>query len=80
MQSVQLYEAALGLSEDQRAALAYQLLQSLPPSSGSSEQSDGFFEELDRRVDAYEQGNTSASDWHDVSERIREALDRAREP
>jgi putative addiction module component (TIGR02574 family) len=41
-----------------------------------SAEDPGFAMELDRRVDAYEAGETSASDWDDVSARLRQALDK----
>ena len=74
MESASLYEAALSLPEQQRADLAYRLLESLEPAAGLSETSPGFEDELERRMRAYEQGTTTASDWDAVSARLRAAL------
>ena len=74
MTTSKIYGTALALPEESRAELAYQLLQSLKPPAVLSEEDPGFSAELDRRVDAYEAGETSASDWDDVSARLRQAL------
>jgi putative addiction module component (TIGR02574 family) len=70
----QILSAALSLSDDERAGLAFRLLQSLKPAKVLSDEDPAFEGELDRRVDAYEAGETSASDWDEVSERVRDAL------
>jgi putative addiction module component (TIGR02574 family) len=71
----QIFGTALALPDESRAELAYRLLQSLRPSEVLSEEDPGFSAELERRVDAYEAGETSASDWGDVAARLRQALD-----
>lgn len=76
MTTSEIYGTALALPEHSRAELAYRLLQSLKPPRGLSAEEPGFAAELDRRVDAYEAGETSASDWDDVSARLRQALDK----
>lgn len=64
-----LLRSALALPESQRAEIAYQLLCSLPflgePLSG---------EELERRVAAYEGGESNAAEWSEASARIQNAL------
>ncbi|MFW5692737.1 MAG: addiction module protein [Thermoguttaceae bacterium] len=64
-------DAALTLSDTERAGLAYRLLHSLKPPAVMSEDDPAFQAELDRRVDAYESGESTAEDWHDVSQRLR---------
>lgn len=76
MTTSEIYAAATALPEQSRAELAYQLLQSLKPPAVLSDEEPGFSRELDRRVDAYEAGEASASDWDDVSVRLRQALDK----
>ena len=75
MTTSQIYGTALALPEENRAELAYQLLQSLKPSAALTDEEPRFSAELERRVDAYEAGEMSASDWDDVSVRLRQALD-----
>lgn len=69
-------DAALSLSDTQRAGLAYQLLCSLKPPTAISGDNPAFEAELERRVETYESGQSAASDWQDVSQRIRDALAR----
>lgn len=73
--TTQTIEAALALDEDQRAELAYRLLQSLRPPDVPSAENDDFGAELDRRMDSYEAGETTARSWDESSRRILEALD-----
>jgi putative addiction module component (TIGR02574 family) len=72
--SSQVHDAALALPVPQRAELAYELLQSLKPPAGSSEDSSDFENELERRVQAYDAGESSATDWDTVSARLRQKL------
>ena len=60
--SPQLYHAALSLTDSERADLAYQLLQSLRPADVLSEENPDYHHELERRMAAYEAGETTASD------------------
>ena len=69
-----IVDAALSLSDTERAQLAYRLLQSLKPDDVLDERSPDFQEELDRRVADYDSGKTHASDWDDVAARMRESL------
>ena len=73
--SSHVFDAALGLSEEDRASLAYRLLQSLQPPGVSGDSDPGFERELDRRVADYDAGRTQASDWDDAAARLREALE-----
>lgn len=69
-----IVDAALSLSDPERASLAYRLLQSLKPPKLLSD-ADGHFEaELERRVEDYEAGRTDASDWDDVASRLQARL------
>jgi putative addiction module component (TIGR02574 family) len=74
--SSHVFDAALGLSDADRASLAYRLLQSLRPPGGCSDTDPRFELELERRVADYESGKTQASEWIDVASRLREALDK----
>ena len=74
MSTTQIFGTVLALPEESRAELAYQLLQSLKPPAALSDEEPGFSAELERRVEAYEAGETAASDWDDVSARLRQAL------
>ena len=74
-ESTQVYDAALSMPDGDRADLAYRLLQSLKAPAVSSEDDPGFEDQLERRVRAYETGETSASDWDSVAARLRQALD-----
>ena len=76
MTTSEIYAAAAALPEQSRAELAYQLLQSFKPPHVLSAEDPSFAAELDRRVDAYEAGETSASGWDDVSARLRQALEK----
>ncbi len=70
-----VFNVALSLPEGDRARLAYKLLQSLKPPASLSEEDPKFKDELDRRVQAYDAGETSAADWDTVSERLRKSLE-----
>jgi putative addiction module component (TIGR02574 family) len=69
-----VFAAALALPEDARASLAFELLGSLRCPTVPSEDDAGFIDELDRRVDAYDRGECTASDWADVDRRMKQAL------
>jgi putative addiction module component (TIGR02574 family) len=66
-------DVALALPEDDRADLAYRLLQSLQPPGHLSEGSVEFASALERRMAAYEAGARSAADWDTASGRLRQA-------
>ena len=72
--SSQVHDAALALPVPERAELAYELLQSLKPPTCTSEDSPGFDDELERRAQAYDAGESSATDWETVSARLRQTL------
>jgi len=67
-------DAALSLPDDQRASLAFQLLQSLKPPGVLNEEDAHFNSELLRRVKDVEDGKARVSDWDDVARRLRDAL------
>ena len=69
-----IVDAALNLPDPERASLAYRLLQSLKPPRVLSDASGQFESELDRRVDDYEAGRTSASEWDEAASRLRAKL------
>ncbi len=68
-----LLEAALTLTESDRAHLAYQLLSSLPMPGLSCEDA-GFAAEVERRITEFEAGHVSASSLDDVTLRVQGAL------
>jgi putative addiction module component (TIGR02574 family) len=72
--SANLFDAALQLSDDDRASLAFQLLQSLKPAGIPHEDDLQFDSELDQRLARYESGESKAADWNDVAARLRESL------
>ena len=72
--AAQFFDAALSLSDDDRAQLAYQLLQSLKPPGGSDEDESGFDEKLARRLTGYNADKSVAADWDDVARRVRDSL------
>jgi putative addiction module component (TIGR02574 family) len=67
-------EAALSLPEPERADLAYGLILSLKPAGLLEEGTEEFAMELERRVQAYEAGETVAEEWETVLNRIRREL------
>jgi putative addiction module component (TIGR02574 family) len=69
-----ILDAALTLSDTERAGLAYRLLCSLRSPTVINDEQPTFEAELDRRVDAYESGQFAAADWQDVSQRLRSRL------
>ncbi|RIK76400.1 MAG: hypothetical protein DCC67_13980 [Planctomycetota bacterium] len=77
---VDILNAALALSEGERAAIAFELLHSLKPPMALSEDDPALFEELDRRMDAYERDSSTAQDWKDVSSGVKQMLRDRRSP
>lgn len=67
-------DAALSLSESDRASLAYKLMMSLKPESVLSADASDLSDELERRVQAYEAGETTADDWDSAAERLKRSL------
>ena len=74
MEPARIYDAALSLADEERADLAYKLLQRLKPPSIFSADTPEFEGELERRIAAYEAGQASADDWDAASARLRKAL------
>jgi putative addiction module component (TIGR02574 family) len=70
-----VFDLALSLPEGERAQLAYRLMQSLKPPAAFSAEDPTFEDELERRADAYEAGETSAADWDTAAERLRQAFE-----
>lgn len=73
--TTEIYDAALALNPQERAGLAYKLLQTLKPAGVWGEDDPNLPGELERRVLAFERGETTADDWETVSGRINEALE-----
>jgi putative addiction module component (TIGR02574 family) len=74
--SMSVFNAALNLPDDDRANLAFQLLQSLKPAGVLSEDDPQLEAELQRRLEAFESGQSQAADWDDVAARLRKALEK----
>jgi putative addiction module component (TIGR02574 family) len=70
----EILSAALSLSDDERASIAYELLHSLKPSGILSEDDPNFLAELERRAEAFDRGETTAHDWEEVSRELRQML------
>ncbi len=73
-ENLNIVDAALSLSDLERANLAYRLLQSLKVPAIASEADNEFQSELEQRVIDYDAGRTQASDWDEVANRLRSAL------
>jgi len=76
IQPPELLSAALSLPDAERAGLAYKLLQSLKPPGVLSDDDPVLEREIERRLAGYETGQTTASDWQDVSQRLRQSLEK----
>ncbi len=75
MQRDQIVEHALALSSDDRAYVADLLEQSLPESGFTSpEIADAWSQEIDRRIAAYDRGETQAISFEASLEHAREAV------
>ncbi len=65
----------LELSEQERAELAHLLIDSLHSEKESGSEKD-WSEELKRRIDKYERGESSTNSWKNVNKTARSLLDR----
>jgi len=65
---------ALELSHQERAELAHMLIDSLHPEK-ESESEEEWSEELKRRIDKYERGQSSTNSWENVNKTARSHLD-----
>jgi putative addiction module component (TIGR02574 family) len=69
-------QAALSLSVDDREELMCRLVASFgPPPGVLNEASPGFAAELDRRVDEYNAGESTAEEWSVVRSRLESLVD-----
>lgn len=82
MNSVEnLLEQALRLESDERAELAHRLLDSLDDDDlemSSDEWSEAWAEEILRRIERVERGESQLIDWDDAKRRLRDSLAKAR--
>lgn len=69
-----LRNQALKLSSPERAELAHLLIDSLHPEKGF-ESEEAWSEELKRRIDQYEQGQSLAKPWSEVKKNAQALLD-----
>ena len=65
---------ALELSSQERAELAHMLIDSLNPEK-VFEAEDAWSKELKKRIDRYEQGESSAKPWSEVKKNAQALLD-----
>lgn len=64
---------ALDLSDQERAELAHMLIDSLHPEK-EFESEEAWSEELKKRIDRYEQSNSSAKPWSEVKKNAQALL------
>lgn len=65
---------ALKLSSQERAELAHMLIDSLDPEKGF-ESEEAWSEELKKRIDRYELGESSTKPWSEVKKNAQTLLD-----
>lgn len=65
---------ALKLSDNERAELAHMLIDSLHPEKVFDSEED-WLEELKKRINRYEQGESSAKSWNEVKRNAQALLD-----
>ena len=65
---------ALELSHQERAELAHMLIDSLHPEK-EFESEEGWSKELKRRIDRYEQGESSTNPWGEVKRNAQALLE-----
>ncbi|MCC6494136.1 MAG: addiction module protein [Pirellulales bacterium] len=70
----EIFTAAVSLSDGDRAALAFELLSSLKHPGTMDENDAAFLDELDRRVDALDRGETKVVAAKAVEFHVHQAL------
>lgn len=66
---------ALELSSRERAELAHMLIDSLQPEK-DFESEDAWSDELKKRIDRYEQGESATKSWEEVKKNAQELLNK----
>lgn len=74
-----LLSTAMSLPDSDRASIAYELLQSLKPSSGVHEGDPGFLDELERRSAAMDRDPSIGIPAEEVDRHIRQELKQRRQ-
>lgn len=74
MVNEKIIKQALELSSQERAELAHKLIESLHPEE-KFESEEAWSEELKKRIDRYEQGESSAKPWSEVKKNAQALLD-----
>jgi putative addiction module component (TIGR02574 family) len=69
--SEQILKEALALPAEEKAKIAGRLLQSLDEAN-RREIDEAWGEEAERRIDAYERGETTSEDWEDVLKQVNQ--------
>jgi putative addiction module component (TIGR02574 family) len=75
-----ILSAALSLPENERASIAFELLDSLRPPGILSENDPGFLAELERRSEAIHRDPSIGIPWEEVDRQIRQKLKDRRKP
>lgn len=70
----ELISRAMNLPSVDRAELARQLILSLDPPSDKDAVADAWEEELERRLSAYDRGESTPIEWREAVERARTSL------
>ncbi len=69
-----IFEEAMSLPDGDRASLVHLLLHSLQPPNIISENSISLEDELAKRLEDYDSGQSQASDIKDVAVRVQQAI------
>jgi putative addiction module component (TIGR02574 family) len=75
-----VFVQALGLPEDERAALAKQLLLSLEPDDFDIDSEAAWAVEIEARLDVVERGGYAAQEWREALMEIRSRLSNSKGP
>ena len=74
MSVAEVRELALALSEEDRARLAQELIDSLDPGQPDAEIEREWLDEMENRAAAFQRGEATADDWQASLERVRQEL------
>jgi putative addiction module component (TIGR02574 family) len=80
MSVAQVRELALGLSIEDRALLARELIESLEPGPPDPDVEAAWLDEIESRAEALERGEATADDWKASLDRVRQQLREGRKP
>jgi len=69
----------MGLSREERAQLALELMESLEPSVLDAALEGEWMDEIEARADAFDRGEVQADDWNASLARVRKELREGRQ-